>query len=183
VKMNLKTKIYLPDKIGKGYASFWKFKGRYLVVKGGRGSKKSTTSGMKIIYNMMKYPLANTLVVRRFFNTHKDSTWTQLKWAANNLEVGHLWHFSKSPLEATYKLTGQKILFRGLDDPMSITSITVEIGYLCWAWFEEAFQISNEEDFNKVDMSIRGELPEGYFKQIILSFNPWSENHWLKKSR
>ena len=30
-------------------------------------------------------------------------------------------------------------------------------------------------------MSIRGELPKGYFKQIILSFNPWSEKHWLKK--
>lgn len=64
---------------------------------------------------------------------------------------------------------------------MSITSITVEIGYLCWAWFEEAFQIMNEDDFNKVDMSIRGELPPGYFKQITVTFNPWSEKHWLKK--
>lgn len=64
---------------------------------------------------------------------------------------------------------------------MSITSITVEKGFLCWAWFEEAFQIQSEDDFNKVDMSIRGELPEGYFKQIIITFNPWSEKHWLKK--
>lgn len=130
---------------------------------------------------MMQYPLANTLVIRRVFNTHKDSTWTQLKWATNNLNVAHLWHFSKSPLEATYLPTGQKILFRGLDDPMSITSITVEIGYLCWCWFEEAFQIMDEDSFNKVDMSIRGELPPGYFKQITLTFNPWSEKHWLKK--
>ena len=174
-------KINLPSKIGKGYATFWKFKGRYRVVKGSRGSKKSTTESMWIIYNMMKYPLANTLVLRRVFNTHKDSTWTQLKWAANNLGVSHLWNFSKSPLEATYIPTGQKILFRGLDDPMSITSITVEKGFLCWAWFEEAFQIMNEDDFNKIDMSIRGELPEGYFKQITLTFNPWSEKHWLKK--
>ena len=64
---------------------------------------------------------------------------------------------------------------------MSITSITVERGYLCWCWFEEAFQVMNEDDFNKIDMSIRGELPEGYFKQITLTFNPWSEKHWLKK--
>lgn len=64
---------------------------------------------------------------------------------------------------------------------MSITSITVEHGFLCWAWFEEAFQVMNEDDFNKVDMSIRGELPEGYFKQIIITFNPWSEKHWLKR--
>ncbi|WP_349406438.1 PBSX family phage terminase large subunit [Clostridium perfringens] len=179
--MTNNLRIHLPSKIGKGYGTFWRYKGRYRVCKGGRGSKKSTTTAMWIIYNMMKYPLANTLVLRRVFNTHKDSTYTQLKWAANNLRVAHLWHFSKSPLEITYKPTGQKILFRGLDDPMSITSITVEIGYLCWAWFEEAFQIMNEDDFNKVDMSIRGELPPGYFKQITVTFNPWSEKHWLKK--
>lgn len=177
--MNLK--INIAKKIGKGYKTFWNFKGRYRVVKGSRGSKKSTTEAQWIIYNMMKYPLANTLVVRRVFNTHKDSTWTQLKWAANNLGVSKSWNFSKSPLEATYIPTGQKILFRGLDDPMSITSITVEKGYLCWCWFEEAFQVMNEDDFNKVDMSIRGELPKGYFKQITLTFNPWSEKHWLKK--
>ena len=174
-------KINIANKIGKGYKTFWNFKGRYRVVKGGRGSKKSTTTAQWIIYNMMKYPKANTLVIRRVFNTHKDSTYTQLKWAANNLGVSHLWHFSKSPLEVTYKPTGQKILFRGLDDPMGITSITVEVGFLCWCWFEEAFQVMNEDDFNKVDMSIRGELPMGYFKQITLSFNPWSEKHWLKK--
>lgn len=183
--MNLRTnnnlRVSLPSKIGKGYGTFWRFKGRYRVCKGGRGSKKSTTTAMWIIYNMMKYPLANTLVIRRVFNTHKDSTYTQLKWAVNNLGVNHLWHFSKSPLEATYKPTGQKILFRGLDDPMSITSITVEVGHLCWCWFEEAFQVMNEYDFNKIDMSIRGELPKGYFKQITLTFNPWSEKHWLKK--
>ena len=174
-------RINLPQIIGKGYATYWNYKGRYKVVKGGRGSKKSTTTALWIIYNMMKYPLANTLIVRRVFNTHKDSTYTQLKWASNVLGVSHLWKFSKSPLEATYLPTGQKILFRGLDDPMSITSITVEHGHLCWCWFEEAFQIMNEDDFNKVDMSIRGELPKGYFKQITLSFNPWSEKHWLKK--
>lgn len=174
-------KINIAAKIGKGYKSFWNCKKRYRVVKGSRGSKKSTTMAQWIIYNMMKYKLANTLVIRRVFNTHKDSTWTQLKWAANNLGVAHLWNFSKSPLEATYIPTGQKILFRGMDDPMSITSITVEHGYLCWAWFEEAYQVMNEDDFNKVDMSIRGELPPGYFKQITLTFNPWSEKHWLKK--
>ncbi|MEA4804780.1 PBSX family phage terminase large subunit [Acetobacterium wieringae] len=179
--MNSKTDVYLPEKIGKGYKTFWNFKGRYRVVKGGRGSKKSTTAAQWIIYNMMKYPLANALIVRRVFNTHKDSTWTQLKWATHNLNVSHLWYFSKSPLEATFKPTGQKILFRGLDDPMGITSITVEKGYLCWCWFEEAFQVMDEDAFNKVDLSIRGELPAGYFKQITLTLNPWSEKHWIKK--
>lgn len=174
-------KVNLTKKIGKGYGSFWRYKGRYLVTKGGRGSKKSTTAAQKIICKMMEYPLSNALVIRRFYNSHKDSTYAQLKWAARNMHVEDDWHFSKSPLEATYLPTGQKIMFRGLDDPMSITSITVDKGYITFVWWEEAFQIRNEDDFNKVDMSIRGVVPEGYFKQHIITFNPWSEHHWLKK--
>jgi len=173
--------VNLPEIVGKGYASFWSFRGRYRVVKGGRGSKKSCTAALWFIYHIMKYPLANALVARRYFNGHKDSTYAQLKWAMQRLGVAHLWQCSKSPMELVYKPTGQKILFRGLDDPMSITSITVDKGYLCWVWIEEAFQIMNEDDFNKLDMSIRGEVPEGYFKQITMTFNPWSDKHWLKR--
>lgn len=176
-----KNTISLPDIIGKGYGKFWKFKGRYRVVKGGRGSKKSCTTALWLIYNIMKMPLANALVVRKFYNTHRDSTFAQLKWAINRLGVRHLWKTTMNPLEMIYMPTGQKILFRGFDDPQSITSITVEKGYLCWCWIEEAFQITDESEFNKLDMSIRGELPPGYFKQITLTFNPWSENIWIKK--
>ena len=176
-----KSTISLPKIIGKGYGKFWKFKGRYRVVKGGRGSKKSCTTALWLIYNIMKYPLANALVVRKFYNTHRDSTFAQLKWAINRLGVTHLWKTTMNPLEMVYIPTGQKILFRGFDDPQSITSITVEKGYLCWCWIEEAFQITDESEFNKLDMSIRGELPNGYFKQITLTFNPWSENIWIKK--
>ena len=179
--MSKEININISKAVGKGYKDFIMCKKRYRVVKGSRGSKKSTTTAQDIILKMTMYPLANTLVIRKTFNSHKDSTWTQLKWAAKNLGLEDDWNFSKSPLEATRKSTGQKILFRGLDDPMSITSITVEHGYLCWAWFEEAFQVMNEDDFNKVDMSIRGQLPDGYYKQITITFNPWSEKHWLKK--
>lgn len=175
----------LPDLIGRGYKSFWEFEGRYRVLKGGRGSKKSTTASLWFPYMMMKYwhqyqLKPHTLVIRRYFNTHRDSTFAQLKWAINRLGVSHLWKATKSPLELVYKPSGQKIMFRGLDDPQSITSITVEEGYLCWVWWEEAFQVTNEDDFNKVDMSIRGSVPPPLFKQHTLTFNPWSEKIWLK---
>ena len=173
-------RVNIAEIIGKGYKEFWNSKHRYLVVKGGRGSKKSTTTALKIIYMMMKYPLANTLVIRRVFNTLRQSCFQQLKWSTERLGVSHLWKFTLSPLEAEYLPSGNKIIFRGLDNSMSITSITVDKGYLCWCWFEEFFQVEKEEDFNRVDMSIRGELPEGYFKQIICTFNPWAEN-WIKK--
>ena len=83
---------------------------------------------------MMKYPLSNCLVVRQVFNTQRDSTWKQLQWAAETLGVSHLWKFTVSPLEATFQPTGQKIYFRGCDNPLSITSITAPVGFLnlCW---------------------------------------------------
>ena len=179
----MKTKnILLPEVVGKGYATFWKFKGRYRVVKGSRASKKSKTTALWFIVNMMKYPEANALIVRKVFRTLKDSCFTDLKWAIHRLGVDEFWDVKESPLEMTYKPTGQKILFRGLDDPLKVTSITVEHGYLCWMWIEEAYEISNEDDFNMLDESIRGAIPNdsGLFKQITLTFNPWNEHHWLK---
>lgn len=174
-------KIYLPAIVGKGYKKFWNFKGRYRVVKGSRASKKSKTTALWYIYNMMKYKDANTLVVRKTFRTLKDSCYTELKWAIHRLHVDHLWDCKESPLEMTYKPTGQKIYFRGLDDPLKVTSITVDVGHLCWMWIEEAYEIMKESDFDMLDESIRGECPAPLFKQVTLTFNPWNERHWLKK--
>ena len=173
-------KIYLPDVIGRGYAEFWNTKKRYRVLKGGRASKKSRTMGLWLIFNIMKYPEANAVVVRKTGNTHKDSTFAELKWAATRLEVYHLWKFTESPLEAEYLPTGQMILFRGFDDPLKLTSITVPKGFLCWVWVEEAYEIESEEEFRTLDESIRGEVPEGLWKQITLTFNPWINSHWTK---
>lgn len=180
--MNLKTKtIRLPEIVGRGYKSYWNFRGRYAACKGSRASKKSKTTALRIIYNMMKYDKSNTLVVRKTYRTLKDSCFTDLKWATRRLEVEHLWEFKYSPLEATYLPTGQKILFRGLDDPLKITSITVDYGFLCWVWLEEAYEITSEKDFDTLDESIRGELPPYLWKQWMITFNPWNEHHWLKK--
>lgn len=174
------VKISIQDAVGKGYKDFWYYKGRYRVCKGSRASKKSKTTALNFIYRLMKYPQSNLLVVRKVFGTLKDSCYTELKWAIHRLGVDSLFDCKLSPLEITYKPTGQKIYFRGLDDPLKITSITVDIGCLCWLWIEEAYEITSENDFNMLDESIRGEVPEDLFKQVTLTFNPWNERHWLK---
>lgn len=180
--MRIKTarKVNLPEVVGKGYGSFWNFKGRYRIVKGSRASKKSKTTALNSIARIMEYPQANLLCVRKTYRTLKDSCFTELKWAIHRLGVDAWWDAKESPLEMTYKPTGQKILFRGLDDPLKVTSITVEVGVLCWLWIEEAYEISSEADFDTLDESIRGEVPPGLFKQITLTFNPWNEHHWIK---
>lgn len=174
--------IHLPKIVGRGYKAFWNFRGRYRVVKGSRRSKKSKTTGLWYIYNIMKpeFKEANLIVVRKTYRTLKDSCFTELKWAINRLQVRHLWDIKESPLEMTYLPTGQKIYFRGLDDPLKVTSITTEVGVLSWMWVEEAYEIMSEDDFDTLAESMWGDCPEGLFKQITLTFNPWNEHHWLK---
>lgn len=172
--------VRLPDVVGKSYGTYWNYKGRYRVVKGSRASKKSTTTAMNMIWRIMKYPDSNGLVVRKVFRTIKDSCFAQLKWAIHRLGVDDYWQATNSPLELTYKPTGQKILFRGLDDPLKVTSISVEKGVICFLWIEEAYEVMKEENFDMLDESIRGEVPDGLFKQITLTLNPWNDRHWIK---
>ena len=127
--------VSLPDIVGRGYGTFWRSKQRYRVIKGSRASKKSTTVALWIIVNMMAYPEANTIVFRKAYASMQNSCYKQLKWAVNRLGVDDFWEFKLNPLEAIYKPTGQRIYFRGLDDPLKVTSVTVDIGVLCWAWF------------------------------------------------
>ena len=185
--MRLKTepnghnRILLPEVVGKGYGSFWRFKGRYRVCKGSRASKKSKTTALNHIVRMVQYPLANLLVVRKTFRSLKDSCFTELKWAIHRLGLDGYWKITESPLEMTYIPTGQKIYFRGLDDPLKVASITVDAGSLCWLWVEEGYEIAREADFDMLDESIRGQMPDGLFKQCTLTLNPWNEKHFIKK--
>lgn len=181
ILQNKVKKISLQEKVGKGYKEYWNFKGRYRVCKGSRASKKSKTTALYFISQLMKCPEANLLVIRKTYRTLKDSCYSDLLWAIHRLEVDEHWSYTTNPLEITYKPTGQKILFRGLDDPLKVTSISVDKGFLCWCWIEEAYEITSEEDFDMLDESIRGEVPKGLFKQITLTFNPWNERHWLKR--
>lgn len=181
--MGNSTELSLRDVIGGGYDEFLRCRKRYRVVKGGKASKKSTTTALWLIYMMMQpeYHLANAMVVRKVMVTHRGSTFAQLQWAIERLKVGRWWKATVSPMELTYLPTGQKIIFRGFDDPMKLASTTVPSGHLCWVWVEEAYEIESEDDFNLLDWSVpRGEIPPPLFHQTTITFNPWNEHHWLK---
>lgn len=107
-------RLSLKEIVGGGYDEFWVTKKRYVVCKGSRASKKSKTAALWHIFHMMKYPGANTLVIRKTERTLRDSCFADLKWAINRLGVEKYWKITLNPLELVYKKTGQKILFRGL---------------------------------------------------------------------
>ena len=137
--MNDIQRISLQEQVGKGYATFWNFKGDEVILMGSKGSKKSKTIALRWMHLLKKYPRACLLATRDTATTLKDSVYADLKWACKKLRLDNEWDFKLSPLEATNKITGQKIFFRGLDDWQKIASITIDNPdlVLCFEWFEE----------------------------------------------
>jgi len=182
MKLNELTQQERLSLIGGSYDEFWDFRGRYRAVKGSRASKKSKTAALWFVHHMMRFPDANLLAVRKTYNSLRNSCFAELNWAIDRLQARDKWRTKLSPLELSYS-DGGKVFFRGLGDAMRLTSIAADRGKLCWVWLEEAYEIDSEDDFNIIDESIRGKIEsdDGLFKQLTLTFNPWSERHWLKK--
>ena len=149
------------------------------VFKGGRGSTKSTTVGMTIVELMNNNHDIHAVVCRKVGNTIKDSVYNKIKWAIGKQEFTEEFDSKLSPMEITLKATGQKIYFRGADDPDKIKSINPEFGYIGILWFEELDQFAGPEEIRKIEQSaIRG----GNLAWIFKSFNPpKTMNNWANK--
>lgn len=149
------------------------------VFKGGRGSTKSSTVAMTIVELMKNNHDVHAVVCRKVGNTIKDSVYNKIKWAIGKQEFTEEFDSKLSPLEITLKATGQKIYFRGADDPDKIKSINPEFGYIGILWFEELDQFAGPEEIRKIEQSaIRG----GDIAWIFKSFNPpKTANNWANE--
>lgn len=149
------------------------------VLKGGRGSTKSSTFGMIIVELLKNYHDIHALVCRKVANTIKDSVYNKIVWAIRKQGLEDEFKFKTSPFEITYKPTGQKIYFRGADDPDKIKSINPEFGYIGILWYEELDQFAGDSEVRKIEQSaIRG----GELAWIFKSFNPpKTANNWANE--
>lgn len=146
---------------------------------GGRGSTKSSFASIEIIYGMMQDPNANAACFRKVKDTLAESVFEQLLWAIDALEVSHLWKVTLSPLRLTYKPTGQRIVFKGCDDPNKSKSIKVRKGYFKYIWYEERAEFPGDEDERKINQS----LMRGGDKYVVFyTWNPpKSLNSWVNQ--
>ena len=146
---------------------------------GGRGSTKSSAISSIIIELIKNNSDMHALVLRKVGNTIRDSVYAQIKWAIQKMGLEEEFEYKVSPLEIVYKPTGQKIYFRGADDPLKIKSIKPEFGYIGIVWFEELDQFAGPEEIRSIEQSaIRGGDVAYKFK----SFNPpKSKNNWANE--
>jgi len=148
------------------------------LLKGGRGSTKSSFASLAIIYLIKNNPLVHALATRQVGNTLRDSVYSQLQWAISELGLSDEFKCIMSPMEIEYLPTGQKIYFRGLDDVGKIKSLKPTFGYLGILWVEEADQAKSAEHIRKIEQSLRG----GDRMWFIKSWNPpRSAQNWINK--
>lgn len=159
---------FLYDVIEHNHTQYWS--------SGGRGSTKSSFISLIIVVLMVNNPLVNVLIIRKVGATLKDSVYNQILWAIEELGLSAYFKATKNPLEITYIPTGQKIFFRGADDPLKIKSIKPQKGYIGITWFEELDQFNGEEEIRNILQSAnRG--GQDYWN--FFSFNPpKSRDNW-----
>lgn len=149
---------------------------------GGRGSAKSSFVSLEIVDGMMKDPAANAVVFRRTANTLRDSCYSQIAWAIDELGASSLWRGNVSPMQFTYLPTGQQIIFRGVDDAGKLKSLKPRRGYFRFIWFEEFSEMQGANTVRNVMQSVmRGADDFICFNTFNppISLNNWANKHIL----
>ncbi len=149
------------------------------ILKGGRGSAKSSYTSIEVILQLLKNPSVHAVVMRKVANTLRTTVYQQYIWAISELGLYDKWKCTKNPPEMEYKPTGQKILFFGADDPGKIKSIKVPFGYIGILHLEEVDQFAGEEEIRNLEQSI---LRGGEMALEIWTFNPpQTASNWANK--
>lgn len=146
---------------------------------GGRGSCKSSFVSLELVNGIMNDPSANGIIFRRVAGTMRDSVFSQVQWAIDQLGATDRWRGNVSPMQYTYLPTGAQILFRGLDDPLKLKSVKPRRGVFKYIWFEEYAELPGANTVRNVLQSVvRG----GTGFRVFASFNPpQSQNNWANK--
>ena len=178
------NKIQLSRLIAKSFyevhKDIWNEKSTHYWLKGGRGSTKSSFVSLEIVLGIMKDNEANGVVLRKIGVHIKDSVFEQIWWAISVLGVEQQWEGKlSSPLEITYKKTGQKILFRGADNPRKIKSIKCRKGYVKYIWYEETDEFSGMAEIRNINQSL---MRGGKKFVVFYTYNPpKSKMNWVNK--
>ena len=158
------------------FVPIFKDQSRYQVIWGGAGSGKSHMVARKILYRLLKESNVkhNFLVIRKVDRTIKRSVFTLIRNIISKWGLTDEFSINLTDKTIIYKPTGSQIMFSGLDDVEKLKSIEGVTSI----WAEEATELT-QEDFEQLDLRLRGN--HNCLKQIILTLNPISEQHWIKK--
>lgn len=177
------SEIRLSEKIGPAFYAVahdvFRHGHTHYDESGGRGSLKSSFVSIVVPLLLVQNPTAHALVLRKVANTIRDSVYAQYIWAIGELGMAEYWDAKVSPMELIFKPTGQKIMFRGADDPMKIKSIKVPFGYIAVTHFEEKDQFAGRAEIRTI---LQSTMRGGSVFWNFESYNPpISRDNWANK--
>ena len=146
---------------------------------GGSGSMKSTFAGTEIVLGLLSDERANAVIVRKIGLYLRDSVYEQILWTLDKLGITEMFKIKTAPLEIAYKKTGQKILFRGADEPQKLKSIKVSKGYIKYIWYEEVTEFKGIEEIRTINQSL---MRGGDNFVVLYTYNPpISQRNWVNR--
>lgn len=169
MKINIQEDVFNPV-----YLPYINNSNRFQIYYGGAGSGKSVFCSQKILYSVLDWKTCNVLVVRKIAKTNRESTFKQIVSTIDDWGLTEYFNISQSNMTIKCTMNNNRIVFLGLDDVQKIKSITG----ICMIWIQEANQIT-QDDFKQLNLRLRGNFHCPF--QILISFNPVTQNHWLKK--
>ena len=151
-------------------------------LSGGRGSTKSTFASIEILWDMIQDKNANAVALRRYSNELRDTVYSQFQWSISKMELDDLFKCQFMPMQIIYLPTGQKILFKGADNPKKLKSLNIGKGYVKWLWPEEVDDFAGMAEIRNIQQSVfRGEGGDGQ-RVTIFSYNPpKSARSWVNQ--
>lgn len=162
----------LPKVSNESFYPLFFDKSPYLALIGGAGSGKSNFAADKVVKRVVSESGHKIGVFRKVAKTLKTSCFAQVMNTISRWGLSELFKVNLTDLTITC-VNGNQIVFVGLDDVEKLKSIFGLTGI----WIEEATELM-ATDLEQIDLRLRGEMPN--YKQIILSFNPISQLHWLR---
>jgi phage terminase large subunit len=159
-------------RLNEAYVPFLEWQGRYAILMGGAGSGKSYSATQKLLLRMTTENGVRILVIRKVARTIRQSCFKLFVDLINEYDLAKEFSIKETDMSIKH-VSGNEMIFAGVDDPEKLKSIAG----VSSVWVEEATEL-DEADFNQLELRVRGETES--YKQFVITFNPISEEHWLK---
>lgn len=149
---------------------------RYFVVTGGRGSGKSWSVALSLL-NQTDFENEVILFTRWTLTSAFISIIPEFIQKIELMNRVHEFEITQS--EIINKITGSKILFRGIKTSQGTATANLKsiAGVTTWV-LDEAEELVDEDVFDRIDLSVRSVLRPN---KVILLMNPSYKSHWIYK--
>lgn len=156
---------------------------REVVIKGGRGSGKSSFAAELAFEVMMRDPEANIVYLRRYQSDLRPTVFQQFCRIIAKHGAEDAWKVTSAPMQCTRKETGGSVYFFGADNPVQAKSFTPDKGHVALLILEECDELRGLDYVQDAQLTyLRANADESAKQLSLMVFNPQpSRRNWMNR--